>query len=292
LTNGVDRKEWSGVTLAWASAILNSFAPLCATLGFSFFNSSAVALLTAIFGALFAKLIEYKTASAKCNIRILLPCAFIHGLGFILMFSCLHLVGPVTFALLSRLYIINTTLLAYIVLREHISTRDFILIVLGIIGGFLWVGPVKSEGSLIGAVLGLLYGFCFAYANVRLTQIARSATVSTFSIVFVNYVVAFWLILPIVIYSGLRTPSAKHVASSIFFIILGAALSTVSLSFMYQSFKRMSFAKSNLIRSASSVIGALIAWPLYPRELSVASLIGGSLLLISVALISKPYERR
>ena len=155
----------------------------------------------------------------------------------------------------------------------------------------IWTGGDGDNLGVVGFALGVGFTLCFATANAMLTRVARQRSTPALLIVAANYWVAFLCMLPLLLWfppKMLNLGAPVQLASTA--AILSGGVSAASLIMMYKSFVRMSFFQSNLIRTASAVLGSLIAWPFYPKPLSLSVVLGGGMLLISVFYVSARRE--
>ncbi len=289
--DAADLGHEQGTRLAWCSAATNALAPLFGTIAMERFSPLAAAALTATVGAvaaLMVLLVRRRRVEVQ-NLRQLLPWSVLHGIGYLLMFVCLFLVGPVTQSILGRLYVVQAAIVGNLVLRERLGLRNAVLVGVALVGGLLWGSGGELASSLLGFAAGVGFTGCFALANGKITQHARAANIGSDVIVGLNFSVAA-VLLGILILLPIEHPGQPVTggsAAAIGGVFAGAIASVASLLMMYESFKRMSFAQSNIIRSASAVLGALVAWPFYARPLTAVSAAGAILLLAAAMLVSR-----
>ncbi|MED4404088.1 EamA family transporter [Metabacillus fastidiosus] len=123
--------------------------------------------------------------------------AVCNTIGVILMYVSLDLLSPVEIGFLGRFYTVFAVILAYIILKEKITSSEWLLVSLAILGTFMFINPSdNSDFNILGIVSAILYTFFFALSNILIKLTITEGRESN-SLLFTNNV---WTLILVSIY--------------------------------------------------------------------------------------------
>lgn len=223
----------------------------------------------------------------------LFPIAILNALATISLYLSISILSPVMVGILGRFYVVFTSLLSILILREKVSKHEIGLILVVIIGTFLFVnkGSDSSQIHYLGVILGIGYTFLFALANLFVKKSIQQTSSAT--ILFYNNI--FTAIACMLVLEGqhISLSLIKQTSLSVFGLaVLTAFITFFGLVLFFDGFRFLSFKLSNLIRSSSPLFVTAVSWPFYPINLNIGNIIGGFLVVGSIIFLSIMEKRK
>lgn len=277
-----------GISLNIISVLIMSLAPIINKFALGHVNPVQAALLSSIFALVFcylyARIIGESITIIK-NKYIWLIGLF-NALGVICLYSSLNMLSPISVGFIGRFYIVFALLLSVVMLKEKFGRREFYLIILAIVGTFLFVEKDSNYSSLLGIGLALCYTFFFALTNTLVKITIKN--VSSNTVLFYNNGISIIFIFVFAMISGESLSISNINYQGITLILLSAFLSGfLGLLLFYEGLRHIDFSLANLIRSLGPIIVAIYSWPFFPIDINVYNITGATFLLISVILLSR-----
>ncbi|KYG31949.1 DMT family transporter [Alkalihalobacillus trypoxylicola] len=285
-----------GISLNVASVMIMSLTPLLNKFSLDYFHPLYAALLNCLFAGLFCfiyALIKKEKVIWIMNKKIWMI-GLTNAVGLVCLFISLDYLSPVTVGFLGRFYTIFAIILAVLILKEKLKRLDMILILIAILGTFLFVEKGATMDSYLGIAVAIFYTFFFALTNT-LVKISLKE-VSANMLLFYNNMISILFIFLFMSVTGNLSYISFNV-NGMLFIFIGALLSGfLGLILFYEALRYIHFSLANLIRATGPILVAIYSYWFFPVELTFLNILGAVLLLCSIVLISmKPkqlYKKR
>lgn len=270
-----------GLLINVVSVVCNSIAPIFNKFAMMSLDAMEAAflgtLLTTVLTLLFWSFRRFEISWRLA--KQLWPIAFCNALGVLCLYLALARLNPVTFGFMGRLYIVFTTALSVLILKESVARKEWWLIIAAVVGAIL-VGSkgASVEDSTTGILFAIAYTFLFATSNMLVKRNLKSA--NPMSILFFNNVTAFVVVSVLFALSGLHFHRFDWAVAS--FVGAGSVFTFLALATLFVGFGHLSFRLANLIRATSPLWIAGFSWPFFPIHLNASNLSGGALLIVSI----------
>lgn len=177
--------------------------------------------------------------------------------------------------------------LYYVITKEEKLTFKIIIpLVLGFIGVMLVLGPneIMNRGKNIGGlILALLSGISYAVSFIFARKIKDEYTTS--SIVFWSHFIGAAILLPFVF----TIPFSIHKITVLYFLGIGFSWA-IGYTLFYYSLKFIQAHLASFIGMTEPIFIALWGYLFFSEPISMLTLIGGSLLIVTVYLINKQMK--
>lgn len=275
-----------GILLNMLSVLVMSLSPLINKFSLSYISPIYAALFSSIFAAMFC-FIYSKITNNKINLiknKFIWIVGLTNATGIVFLYISLDLLSPVIVGFIGRFYIIFAILLSVILLKEKFSNKDKILIILAIIGTFLFVEKDTNGMHFLGILIALCYTFLFAFTNTMVKITIKNSDSN--SILFYNNLISVIFISLFIFFTG-RLEEFSFNYNGITLVLVSAFFSGfLGLLLFYEGLKHIEFSTANLIRSSGPIIVAAYSWWFFPVTLSLLNILGAILLLCSILLIS------
>ncbi len=159
-----------GISLNILSVLLNAIAMTLSKFALNKINPIFITLIISLtsLGLSFLYLIYQKHKFKISELKKITPIAITNAVAAILLYTSIAILDPVTVGLIGRFYVVFTTLLSILILKEKVTFTEFIFIFLAIVGTFLFVKSDMQTGDIrfLGLLFGFAYTFLFALANL------------------------------------------------------------------------------------------------------------------------------
>lgn len=281
-----------GIIFNSVSVFLNAIVPLFSKWAMQSFKPLEVAFLICLLNVVFCycwglkKPLFDKPVALKSYLKI----AAVNSVGIISLYTSLSYLDPVTFGFIGRFYVIFTTLISALVLKEGSSPKEILSIVVGVCGTFFLADKGAANwASVIGVGFALLFTLSFAIANFQIKSASPALNpvgVLLFNNVFASVVLAAFILPDLKGHQEILI-NYHHVAS----IVAASLFSFVSLSLLFASYRHLSFRLTSLIRATNPLVSAVVAIPFFPVTLSRGNWFGAFLLFVSIVVLGI-HERR
>jgi drug/metabolite transporter (DMT)-like permease len=280
--------EKKGHILNLISILMMTIGPLLSKFGLLEISPSKAAIintLTIILAAYCYGLISKKGTRFYKDKEILLLAVF-NSLGVIFLYLSTSLLSPVEIGFIGRFYTVFAIIFSIFILKERLSKRESIFIVIAVIGIFLFV---ETDGvldaNLIGIGYAFLYTMFFALSNIYIKK-TMSPDRDSNSILFTNNCVT---LIFVTLFSLLSQDlfDGQYSLSGISFIVASSLLTGfIGTLFLYEALKYLRFAIANTIRAFSPILLALFSYPFFPVEITIQKILGAVVILLSIFLLT------
>jgi drug/metabolite transporter (DMT)-like permease len=189
-------------------------------------------------------------------------------------------------ALVSLLYFLYPLIVAVgaaLLYGEAITRRRGLLLALALAGVALIIG-LPAEANWTGTLLGLVAGLCVAGAVLSSQRLMRGEGLSPIALsalMFTSPAVVVILVLPV------RSPDFG-VSSEAWVWALGAVFvaAVFPISLFYTGVERVGASVAGLLSTAEPLVTVLLAFVVLDESLTAVQLVGGALIVASVAALS------
>ncbi|MCD4677985.1 MAG: DMT family transporter [Desulfobacula sp.] len=275
----------NGILISVISVLCNSLTPLINKFALLEISPFEAAFFIATFTIVIVCLITRFETILKAikGFRFLLPISLFNTVGIICLYTSIWYLSPVMIGFIGRFYIVFAICLSFVVLREKVSLRAGVLILLALVGTFMFVFQgFEIQDQLIGILLGFSYTFFFAVTNLLVKMNIKNIDSNT--VLFSNNF--FTLIsVPIIGWVFGNPVSIALPGKAYMFLLLSTVITYIALWTLFYSYNLLPFRLISLIRSTSPILVSLLSWPFFPIKLTVLNTIGALLLLASVTLL-------
>jgi drug/metabolite transporter (DMT)-like permease len=285
----------SGEILAILSALFIGFAIPIGVQASKEIGAFQVTVYSSLISAIFLLILSFIT-SEKIQIKKSLTRYFKEIssitisrsiIGNLLLFYGFSLTTAIHSAFMLRLEPIFVVPLSYIFLKDKMSLKQIILIVIMIFGAFLLStsGNIETATQIqIGDLLIVLSLLFYAYSYIPVKRIGKE--ISSMSITFINNLVGGIVLFFIMLFLPFNflTVNSSNVWLLLSYVIL---FSVIGLYLYFASLRKTNPWIVSSLLSLSSVIGALISYLWLNETLSTIQIIGSGLILITSYFIIK-----
>lgn len=242
-----------------------------------------------LLGWLFARIRKQKLRFVRN--RAMWVVGITNAAGLILMYTALDMLSPVTLGFLGRFYMVFTILLSVVVLKERITSREWGLIALALVGMFLFQAQGGLQvGSWIGVGIALAYTFFFSLTNLTVKLVVHDVDAN--SILFSNNVITIGFVLLYALWVGEGNLQQIDWTGTGMIFLSAFCANFLGMLLYYEGLKHIEFTKANIIRSSGVLLAAAVAYPFFPIQLTVMNVAGAILLLGSVLLLNQPSKKQ
>ncbi len=275
------------------SVLMVALGPLFSKFGLLEMPPAKAALinaLTIIIASFIYGIITRQPVTLYFEKSILLLAVF-NSLGVIFMFLSINFLSPVEIGFIGRFYTVFAVLLSVFLLKERMSKREMMFIIIAILGVFLFVDKGGNfREQLLGTTFAVLYTFFFALTNVFIKK-TMSASKSSNSILFTNNSMTFLIIFGYSIVSGELVEGEFHLEGVGFIILSSLFAGFGGTILLYEALKYLRFSIANVTRAFSPLLLAIISYPFFPIEITVQNTVGAIVLVVSIFMLSMEDKR-
>lgn len=217
------------------------------------------------------------------QMKALIVVGLLNAFGTICLYLSLGLLDPVMNSLLGRNYSIFCLVLAVFILEEQLSGRQWSLIAISILGGFLFVYNDTGVPNLLGIALVTTYTILYAVANLVAKKYCSAVEAST-TVWYIKLV----SLLPILVFGLFGQGLAFFEISWMdltYISVVSLITMYLGLNLFYKAIAMSNFAIVNTLRSTGPIFVFLYSLPFFPPHLSVTNMAGGVMTIGSVALL-------
>ena len=212
---------------------------------------------------------------------------------YLILFSLLQLITMVSYfisilnasvstaVLLLYTAPVYVTLISPLLLKESLTKKGIIALILSVAGIILIVDPAKLEFSrLMGILAGIAAGL--SYAGQIMTSKHICATYSGYSQAFWSFAIAALVLFPV----GLAPTDI--VLGNIIYLVLMAIFPTIlSVSLYFNGLKTVKAQSASILGLLEPVSAVILAFLILGETISILVLTGGALILIGAALVTR-----
>lgn len=189
-------------------------------------------------------------------------------------------------ALLFYVYPMIVVILAHFVYREDLGARRLAALALGLGGIVLTVGT-PSDVATVGIVLGILAGVSTAgyILGSRFAMSTNLQSVELTALMVTLPAIAFALSIPL---HGWRSPPLDALPFGLALVITGTL---IPISLFYAAVKLIGPGMASLLATVEPLTVVLLGYVVLDESLTALQLVGGALIVLSVATLSWPGRR-
>jgi drug/metabolite transporter (DMT)-like permease len=282
-----------GIALNCGSVLIMSVSPLINKFALEYISAGKAAWLNAAFATVACYLyggVRRQRVGLVWKPYLLLI-GLLNSAGVLCLFAALAVLSPVTVGFLGRFYLVFTSLLGLLVLRERLAGRQFVILGLGVAGAFLFVTAKPDLRNALGVGLALAYTLLFALTNMVVK--IKAADHSANQVLFMNNLASTVIIAGYLGLTGEVSGTGFRLEGVGLVFVSAMASSFIGLLLFYEGIRFIEFSKASMIRATGPVLTAAYSWPFFPIPLTIANIGGAALLLTSAVFLgtSKPSAR-
>jgi drug/metabolite transporter (DMT)-like permease len=191
-------------------------------------------------------------------------------------------------AITNAMTVMFTTLVAFLLYREHISPRRAAGLLIGFLG--VWVlasgkiaGASVGSAALAGTAASLCYGFGINFVRRYLTGYPPAAVAAA------NLASGALMLAPLALYHWPTHPIGA--ASWLSAVLLGVLCTGVAFVFYYRLIARIGAARTSTVTYLIPLFAVIWAWLLLGEPLTMTMALAGALILAGVGL-SQQREKK
>lgn len=214
------------------------------------------------------------------------PIGALLGLGYVTQTIALELTTAAITGFLTGLYVVATPLLAWLFLRQRVTRKVLVGVVLATIGLALISVNFENFGIEVGQIWGILCAIFFAAHIVGLGLFSRG--LNTYALTVVQLATCAVISWAGALGDGYQAPENGDV----WFAVIFSAVFATAIAFFVQTWAQshMDASRVAIILTSEVVFAAAIAVAVGQEVLSVQVLIGGVILLISMLVVEWPTK--
>lgn len=174
------------------------------------------------------------------------------------------------------------TILSFFVLKEKISNKTKLAIILSFLGIFIMVfsgGSVDVDFNPLGIVYGLMAALFYALVTITVKMLEN---VSSYRLVMIQTGISSIMFLP-----TLRGLNKVDMESIIFLIIIGTIYTSIALTLYFEGIKRVKVQHVGIISYIDPLSAVVFATIFLGEVPDMYTLIGGILILLSTYIVLK-----
>ena len=174
---------------------------------------------------------------------------------------------------------------SWLLLREHLSARSAMLILVSLVGLILLVRPSDSAVSALGVGLSLLSAT--GYAAVTLLSRASRSVDDPLDAALGGFAVGAVLVLPIALAEGLRPTAGNWDETAGLLAFLAALPTALAYVAFFSGLRAVSATTASMVALIEPVAASVLAVAVLGEHLTLLAYTGGVILLVSVALLTR-----
>ncbi|WP_246294332.1 DMT family transporter [Paenibacillus planticolens] len=286
-----------GILVVFFSLIFTSLSPIVNKFLVNSFSYVDVAIFTSILQVLFSfvLILIQKVEISWKKFFSSIDTSFLYTIAILSMFISANNLSPIYVGFIGRFYVVFSTILSVVILKEKIQKVEIVFIVFAILGTFLFVSKESSDKLIfIGVIFSFLYTFCFSLTNI-LIKFKEGKTHYLASMLYNNLVATIVILSYRMFFVKIQFATSQITFSTSILFILSALCGFLGTFLLFYALKFISFTFSSIIRSFSPVLVALFSWPFFGMDLSPLNIIGCILLFSSVVALTvyqSSYKQR
>jgi drug/metabolite transporter (DMT)-like permease len=225
-----------------------------------------------------------KSENIKVN-KIIILIGLLNGLGSLMVYSSLDLLTPVDSSVLGRNYTIVSVLLAFLVLKENITLKQWGFILGSIIGSVLFVfNDSFGKSDYLGIIMVIGHTTFFSIANL-LTK-GSLKRISPVTILFYTKMITLVTLFPLGLANGGSDFINVNFNTFIYTMIISVFSMFIGMILYYISLANLKFSYVNVIRGSAPIFVYVYSIPFFNSNLTYVNLIGGVILILSIIYLS------
>lgn len=218
----------------------------------------------------------------KSHKLVLLAMGIISGVGVGLVeYFALTYSPAINFSFLIRSVTLFTVVFAYFFLGEKLTKAKILLVVIIIAGSYLLTTNGKHLAFNIGDLFTILEAMLIAIGNNILGKVATQRMSSNLSASAAFLIAVLPLLVIAAINKGIYVPDA------LWLIVLLGVVNIILALFRFYSYRHLSASAITMVYSFTPVFVSIMAIFLLGESLSIVQFIGGALIVVAGALVTK-----
>lgn len=215
------------------------------------------------------------------------PIGALLGFGYVTQTIALELTTAAITGFLTGLYVVATPLLAWLFLRQRVTRKVLVGVVLATIGLALISVNFENFRIEVGQVWGILCAFFFAAHIVGLGIFSRG--LNTYALTVVQLATCGVISWAGALVDGYQAPETGDV----WFAVIFSAVFATAIAFFVQTWAQshMDASRVAIILTSEVVFAAAIAVAVGQEVLSLQVLIGGVVLICSMLVVEWPTKK-
>jgi drug/metabolite transporter (DMT)-like permease len=215
------------------------------------------------------------------------PIGALLGFGYVTQTIALELTTAAITGFLTGLYVVATPLLAWVFLRQRVTGKVLVGVVLATIGLALISVNFENFGIEVGQVWGILCAIFFAAHIVGLGIFSRG--LNTYALTVVQLATCGVISWAGALVDGYQAPETGDV----WFAVIFSAVFATAIAFFVQTWAQshMDASRVAIILTSEVVFAAAIAVAVGQEVLSLQVLIGGVVLICSMLVVEWPTKK-
>jgi RarD protein len=231
-------------------------------------------------------------AAIKRNLVVLLLSGVAIGANWILLFESYSYTTIATSTLCYYMAPVILILLSAIFLKERVTPKKCISIVLAVIGMVFVSGVIGGEipkgRELIGILLGL--GAACFYASVTLLN-KKMKDISPFDMTVVQLLAAAIVVVPYTVFAESITRESFNLKVIILLLCVGIIHTGIAYTMYFNAVKHLEAAKVAIFAYIDPIVALVLSVTVLKEPFSPFFILGAALILISAALTDVDFGR-
>tara|TARA_B100001057_G_scaffold56332_1_gene49927 strand:+ start:1485 stop:2366 length:882 start_codon:yes stop_codon:yes gene_type:complete len=191
-------------------------------------------------------------------------------------------------AILNATTAFNTMIIAYIWLKEDVSIKQLIGLILGFIGVLILVNPESSSTSIFSATLCLTGAFCYSFSTVFIQK--NSAKTNKLVLIGWSIIFSVFIMLPISIFNmPSKLPSAEAFLSVLW---LGGVSTGLAFLGYVRLIEKIGAVKTSTVAYFLPIFGILWGYIFLDEIITFNVILGCFVILIGVFLATSHKNKK
>lgn len=220
---------------------------------------------------------------------------FVIGFAGYFLSSSLQLVGTKLSnaslsSLINSMNPITIMLFASFILKEKLTVKKVICVILAVIGVYIVIGGINGKGQVLGIMISVSAVFLWSFATVTVRRIAQKY--DPFQITTYGIIVGFAFTFPVSAYELITTPNVQFDLKVILAIIYMGIVCTAFAHVLWnKSLSILEAGACSLFYPVQPMVAVLLGWMFLGEEINI-NFIFGTVLIIGGVLISIPNKTK
>ena len=276
-----------GITMAVMSSLTFSIMNVLVKLVSTRIPSSEITFFRGLIGTILV-LIFMKVQKVKFSNKenkILYLRGLLGGIYMLTYFYAISKLKLGDVSILVQLSGVFVVIFSSIFLKEKLQPKTYIFILAIIIGTCIIINPLKFSSYSQYAIFGILAAAFSGAASITRRYLARSGLHHNYEIMFFFLFISTIVAIPLM-YSNFIIPNTKEL---IILIIIGG-VSFIAQIFLTGAFSHQNPVSVEFVRYIGIFINNLWGFIIFKETITLQSIIGGTIIVISTILLSKTQK--
>ena len=276
-----------GITMAVMSSLTFSIMNVLVKLVSTRIPSSEITFFRGLIGTILV-LIFMKVQKVKFSNKenkILYLRGLLGGIYMLTYFYAISKLKLGDVSILVQLSGVFVVIFSSIFLKEKLQPKTYIFILAIIIGTCIIINPLKFSSYSQYTIFGILAAAFSGAASITIRYLARSGLHHNYEIMFFFLFISTIVAIPLM-YSNFIIPNGKEL---IILIIIGV-VSFIAQIFLTGAFSHQNAIIVEFVRYIGIFINNLWGFIIFKETITLQSIIGGTIIVISTILLSKTQK--